>query len=157
MILVSACLLGENCKYDGSNNQNEELQAIFSEEELVPVCPERLAELPIPRPPAEIEGGTGEDVLQNQAQVVNKEGDDLTDRFLAGARQALEKAVDNDCKIAIFKARSPSCGSKQIYSGDFDGNKKEGVGVTTALLERAGIRVFNENNLMEAKEAREEL
>lgn len=157
MILVSACLLGENCKYDGSNNQNKELQAIFSEEEFLPVCPERLAELPIPRPPAEIKGGTGEDVLQNKAQVVNKEGQDLTNEFLAGARQTLEKAVANDCQLAIFKARSPSCASKEIYSGNFDGSKKEGVGVTTALLQRAGIRVFNENNLMEAKEAKEEL
>lgn len=157
MILVSACLLGENCKYDGGSNENEELQAIFAEEELVAVCPEKLAGLSIPRPPAEIKNGTGEEVLQNKAQVVNKEGEDLTNEFLAGARQTLEKAVDTGCQLAIFKSKSPSCGSKRIYSGDFDGSKKNGVGVTTALLQRAGIRVFNENNLMEAKEAREEL
>ncbi|MFO7819459.1 MAG: DUF523 domain-containing protein [Halanaerobacter sp.] len=157
MILVSACLLGEDCKYDGGNNETEEIRVLFDEEELISVCPERLGGLTIPRPPAEIQNGTGEDVLQNQAEVRDKEGQDLTDEFLAGARQTLEKAVANDCKLAIFKARSPSCGTEEIYDGSFSGEQKEGVGVTTALLERAGIRVFNEDNLMKVKEAKEEL
>ena len=157
MILVSACLLGEDCKYDGSNNKNEELTAIFAEEELVPVCPERLGGLTNPRPPAEIKGGTGEDVLMNKAKVVDEEGKDLTDEFLTGARETLEKAVANECKIAIFKAKSPSCGTEKIYDGTFSGATKEGVGVATALLERSGIKVFNENNLMEAKKVKEEL
>ena len=157
MILVSACLLGENCKYDGGNNETEEIRAIFDEEELVPVCPEKLGGLEIPRPPAEIQNGTGEEVLMKKAKVVNQEGVDLTEEFLAGARKTLEKSSANDCKLAILKARSPSCGSEKIYDGEFSGETKEGVGVTTALLKRAGIRVFNEDNLMKAKEAREEL
>ncbi|MGM0369462.1 MAG: DUF523 domain-containing protein [Bacillota bacterium] len=157
MILVSACLLGDNCKYDGTNSDNQQLQAIFNEKELVKVCPEKLGGLKSPRPPAEIKGGSGEDVLRNEAQVVSKEGENLTEEFLAGARKTLEKAVDNDCKLAILKARSPSCGSKMIYDGSFSGTTKEGKGVSATLLERAGIRVFNEENLLDAKKAKEEL
>ena len=157
MILVSSCLLGENCKYDGGNNNNQQLQAIFADQEFIEVCPEQLGGLTTLRPPAEIKGGTGEDVLTQNAKVVDKEGKDVTEEFLIGARQTLEKAVDNNCKLAILKGRSPSCGSKQIYDGTFSGTTKAGKGVTTALLEKAGIRVFNEENLMEAKKAEEEL
>ena len=157
MILVSSCLLGKNCKYDGGNNNHDQLQAMFDEQKFIEVCPEQLGGLTIPRPPAEIKGGDGEDVLTQNAQVVDKEVTDLTEEFLAGARQTLEKAIDNNCKLAILKARSPSCGSNQIYDGTFSGTTKAGVGVTTALLEKAGIRVFNEENLMEAKKAEEEL
>ena len=157
MILVSSCLLGENCKYDGGNTDNQELKALFSEEEFIAVCPEKLGGLKSPRPPAEIKGETGEDVLINEAQVVNEEGVDLTEEFLIGARKTLKKAIDNNCNLAILKARSPSCGSQEIYDGSFSGETKQGIGVTTALLQKAGIRVFNEENLMEAKKFKEEL
>ncbi|MGM0502939.1 MAG: DUF523 domain-containing protein, partial [Bacillota bacterium] len=102
MILVSSCLLGQDCKYDGGNNDNQELKALFSEEEFIEVCPEKLGGLEIPRPPAEIKGGTGEDVLINEAQVVNEEGVDLTEEFLIGARRTLKKAIDNNCNLAIL-------------------------------------------------------
>lgn len=149
MLLVSSCLLGFDCKYDGGNNENEKVLELSERRQLIPICPENLAQLPMPRPPAEIKGGDGDDVLEGQAKVVDKQGRDLTDDFIDGAYQALQQAKMNGVNLAILKARSPSCGEGEIYSGKFNGELKEGDGVTTAVFKRNGIKVYTEDEIKE--------
>lgn len=147
MILVSACLLGINCKYNGGNNRIPALAELCQQGRLVPVCPEMLGGLPIPRPPAEIRGGSGSAVLAGKAKVVNREGNDVTAAFLRGAEETLTLARLFGAKKALLKESSPSCGSSTIYDGTFTGTKKAGEGVTTALLRSHGIEVFSEKEL----------
>ncbi|MCK8825133.1 DUF523 domain-containing protein [Fuchsiella alkaliacetigena] len=149
MIMVSSCLLGFDCKYNGENNENEQVLQLFERMQLIPVCPESLAELPTPRPPAEIQGGDGSDVLAGEAKVVDKQNRDLTSEFIEGAYQALQQARANGANLAILKARSPSCANKQIYAGKFNGELKEGLGVTAALFEKNGIQVYSEEEINE--------
>ncbi|WP_428908290.1 DUF523 domain-containing protein [Niallia sp. Krafla_26] len=146
MILVSACLIGLNVKYDGSNNFQGTIDQWLKDKKALPVCPEVLGGLSIPRDPAEIVGGDGEDVLDGKAKVITKYGRDVTDAFIKGAQESLKTALDLNATSVILKERSPSCGSTMIYSGDFNGNKKIGQGVTTALLRRNGINVYSEEN-----------
>ncbi|GAB6099335.1 DUF523 domain-containing protein [Halanaerocella petrolearia] len=155
MILVSACLLGQNCKYNGGHNNNPKLKKLLAKEEIIPVCPERDGGLSIPRPSAEIKGGTGVDVLAGEAKVVDKFGKDVTGEFIKGAKNALQLARENNCQLAILKARSPSCGSARIYNGSFTEEKQEGQGVTTALLAREGIKVINEEELDKIEKVKE--
>jgi uncharacterized protein YbbK (DUF523 family) len=154
-ILVSACLLGRPVRYDGTGRRSDD--ALFQqwrrEGRLVPVCPEVTGGLPVPRPPAEISGGLGGDVLDGRAKVLTRDGTDVTRHFLDGARHALDQARACDAKIAILKESSPSCGSLRVHDGTFTGAKVPGEGVTTALLERHGIAVFAENAI-EAAAAR---
>jgi uncharacterized protein YbbK (DUF523 family) len=147
MILVSACLLGEDCKYNGENNYSSEVEELLAGEEVVTVCPEKLGGLSTPREPAEIIEGTAEDIWDGEAKVVNKEGEDVTPYFIRGATNTLFRARKNDCELALLKARSPSCGSKEIYNGNFAGTTKPGQGVTAFLLEKKGIKVFNEEEI----------
>ncbi len=128
-ILVSACLLGEDCKYDGGNNFNEAVLALTAKHELVPVCPEVLGGLPIPRVPCEIVGEL----------VVSREGENVDDQFRRGARKALEIALENDVDLAILQPRSPSCGVRQRYDGTFSGRKIPGSGIFAQLLHDRGI------------------
>lgn len=147
MVLVSSCLLGENCKYNGGNNYEAAVKERLKATEVVAVCPERFGGLPIPRPPAEIKGGGGADVWTGQAKVVTEAGEDVTAQFIKGAQKTLELAQKHDCKLAVLKARSPSCGCRQIYDGRFSGQVKPGTGVTTALLVEQGIKVINEEEI----------
>ena len=147
MILVSSCLLGNNVKYSGGNNGHELLMKY--RQYLTAVCPECLGELPIPRPPAELQGGDGHAVLAGRARVCNKSGLDVTGYFLQGAKLALDMAQKHSVKIAILKANSPSCGNVQIYSGRFDGEKLPGAGVAAALLMENGIKVYSEQEIDE--------
>jgi uncharacterized protein YbbK (DUF523 family) len=153
-LLVSACLLGELVRYDGEILSI--CPPILKEWEnrglVIPVCPEVAGGLPTPRPPAEIQVGDGKDVVAGEAKVIDINGKDVTNAFLSGAKEALRLAEENDVKFAILKARSPSCGSKQTYDGSFSGSLKEGQGVTAALLEKMGIRVFNENEIEQVAE-----
>ena len=145
MILVSSCLLGNNVKYNGGNNGHELLMKY--RQYLTAVCPECLGRLPIPRPPAELQGGDGEAVLSGNAKVCNKEGLDVTGHFLQGAERAMELARTNKVRVAILKANSPSCGNQQIYNGRFDGGKIPGRGVTAALFQKNGIKVYSEKDI----------
>jgi len=147
MIAISSCLLGEDCKYNGNNNYNIRLAELIEDKEIISICPELLGGLSIPRPPAEIQGGEGKDVLEGTARVVDKEGNDITDNFIEGAKRSLALIKKRGCTLAILKARSPSCGSRLIYDGDFIGAKRVGAGVTTALLQKEGIEVFNEEEI----------
>ena len=140
-VVISACLLGVRCRYDGGDSRNE--TAIRQEErhQLIPVCPEESGGLPTPRPPAEIVGGDGDDVLDGKAKVMTADGTDVTEAYVKGAHHALEVAQSNGATHVILKARSPSCGCGNIYDGTFSGTLTAGDGVTTALLKRHGITV----------------
>ncbi|WIF94278.1 DUF523 domain-containing protein [Caminicella sporogenes] len=149
MILVSACLLGIDCKYNGKNNYNKDLKKFLKDKKYIIVCPEQLGGLPTPRKPSEIIAGDGYDVLDGKKKVLNLKGDDVTDYFIKGAYESLKIAKLYGIKKAILKARSPSCASFKIYDGSFSGKLREGVGVTTALLKKNGIKVLNEENYRE--------
>jgi uncharacterized protein YbbK (DUF523 family) len=148
-ILVSACLLGEQVRYDSEILPN--LSPILKEWAklglFIPVCPKVAGGLPIPRPPAEIESGDGKDVVFGTANVIDINGKDVTSAFLKGAREALRLVEENGIEYAILKAHSPSCGSKMTYDGSFSGILKQGQGVTAALIESSGIQVFNEDEI----------
>ncbi len=146
MILVSACLVGCRCRYDQGAKPHDPVIALVREGKAVPVCPEQMGGLPTPRLPAEIIGGDGDDVLDGRARVVNAAGEDVTEQFLAGAREALRMAEAAGATVAILKERSPSCGSAAIYDGTFRGTVRPGQGVTAALLRRHGIEVFSEES-----------
>lgn len=153
-ILVSACLLGEPVRYDGKAKalQDRLLSQWSTEGRLVPLCPEVMGGLPVPRQASEIEGASGESVLAGEARLRTKDGQDMTAFFLRGAHRALEIARQEEIEIAILKARSPSCGSRQIYDGTFNGRLKAGMGVTAALLRAEGVQVFSEEQLQEVED-----
>jgi len=138
-LLISACLLGVNCKYNGGNNLLPAAESLRERWELIPVCPECMGGLPCPRDPAERVG----------QRVVSKAGRDVTEAFRSGAEQALEIARRRGCRTALFKERSPSCGCGAIYDGTFTGTLIPGSGVTAALLEENGIAVLGESRLEE--------
>lgn len=143
-ILVSACLLGLPVRYDGRGKAlaHDLLDRWRQEGRVVSFCPEISAGMPVPRAPAEIEGGmTGEDVLDGRARVIDTSGADLTDGFVHAARNALAIALEEGCRHALLIDGSPSCGSLAIYDGTFSGAKHAGNGVTAALLRRHGISV----------------
>lgn len=148
MNLISACLCGYNCKYNGENNFYPVFKELLEKGYFFPVCPEEFGGLPTPRPQAEIKGGTGTDVLKGQAKVVNKRGEDVSDFFIKGAYLTLEKALEKGAVYAILKSRSPSCGSGKIYDGSFNSVLRDGDGVTAALLKQHGIKVITEEEYL---------
>lgn len=140
-ILVSACLAGRACRFDGSSNKDDLVARLVAEGRAVLVCPEEDGGLATPRPPAEIVGGDGHDVLAGRARVVTRAGRDVTEAYVRGAEKALDAARRAGARTAVLKARSPSCGKGCIYDGSFSQSTSPGDGVTTALLEANGIRV----------------
>jgi len=139
-------------RYDGSaaTVTSAILDRWIREGRLVSFCPEVAGGFPVPRPSAEIEGDGGSAVLRGKARVVDESGRDLTTYFVTGANEALRAAQDQDVRLAVLKDGSPSCGSSLIHGGDFTGKTRPGMGVTTALLENHGIRVFSEQQIQEA-------
>ncbi len=146
-ILVSACLLGTNCKYSGGNNLTPEVLELMKEHSLIPVCPEQLGGLTTPRKPCEIQKGNGSEVLAGKARILNNGGEDVTEQFVKGAQETLELAKLYGCTAAILKANSPSCGSGTIYDGSFSHVIKSGSGVASQLLQDNGITVMTENDI----------
>ena len=142
-VVISACLLGMPCRYDGGDSRNETAIKQGEKYELIPVCPEESGGLSTPRPPAEIVGGDGGDVLDGTAKVMTADGTDVTEVYLKGAYHALQVAQSNAATHVVLKARSPSCGCGDIYDGTFSGTLTSGDGVTTALLKRHGITVIS--------------
>lgn len=138
-IMVSACLLGDNVKYNGKNNINEELIDYLKDYEIIKVCPEVMGGLSIPRVPSEIQ----------ENKVINKDLIDVSDYFNLGAKKTLEIALKENIKVAILKERSPSCGSNYIYDGSFNNVIINGMGITARLLIDNGITVLNEKNYKE--------
>lgn len=141
MYLVSACLIGINCRYDGKNNYNQRLYELFKESLLYPVCPEVLGGLEIPRKPCEVIK------KKNSYKIYDIDGEDKTDEFLKGAEKSLKIAELIEAKGVIFKEKSPSCGVHYIYDGSFNGNIIEGKGITTNYLENADYKVYSEDDL----------
>ena len=146
IIVISACLGGIACRYDGNDNLVSKIEELLQQEDTVLICPEVLGGLPTPRPSAEIIGGNGDDVLDGKAKVMTKDGEDVTEAFVSGAYKALEQIKNLHPEYIILKERSPSCGSSTIYTGEFNGNKQTGFGVTTALFKRQGFTVISEED-----------
>ena len=139
-IIISACLLGISCRYDGQHNliSEEDLILLKDKFELIPVCPEKLGGLPTPRLPAEI---------QPDGNILRNDGKDVSAEFNKGAEEALKIAQLSDCKLALLKANSPSCGNTMIYDGNFNGSLIPGKGVTAKLFENCAIKTYNEQKI----------
>lgn len=137
--LVSACLLGAACRYDGGSQALKRLDALLDRCEPVPVCPEQLGGLPTPRTPSERLDG----------RVIARDGKDVTEAFARGAREAVRLAGLLGIRVALLKARSPSCGCREVYDGSFTGKTIPGQGVTAQALTEAGIAVYDEDALDE--------
>lgn len=138
-ILVSACLLGVPCRYDGASRRCPGMEALLQKHICIPVCPEQMGGLPTPRPPAERRG----------EGVFTADGADVTAAYQRGAEAALELAKLYGCEAAVLKERSPSCGRGAIHDGTFSGGLTAGDGVTSALLEAGGIPVYGESQIGE--------
>jgi len=136
-VLVSSCLYGETCRYDGKANYCDSIEKLKEFCNFIPSCAECLGGLSTPRTPCEIING----------KVISKTGEDLTKAFVDGAKQVLKIANDNNCTFALLKQRSPSCGNGLIYDGSFSGIVIPGDGVTSALLKKNGLKVFNETDV----------
>ena len=141
-ILISACLLGARCRYDGASKPQPWIAALAERHTLVPVCPEQLGGLPTPRPPAERRGD----------RVVTREGGDVTVQYRRGAEEALALCRLLGCEAALLKERSPSCGRGEIYDGTFSGALAPGDGITAELLVARGVAVYGESRLRELLE-----
>ena len=136
-IMVSACLMGEKCKYNGRNNLNEKLLEFVKEHEVISVCPEVMGGLPTPRIPAEIVNGV----------VTAKDGRNVDTEFRKGAEMALQIALGNQVDLVILQSRSPSCGPKQIYDGSFSGKRIDAQGVFAKMLLENGFRILDVEDL----------
>jgi uncharacterized protein YbbK (DUF523 family) len=157
-LLVSRCLLGQRVRYDGgAHGPFSALQQWQAEGRVIAVCPEVAGGLPTPRPPAEIPGGRGAEVLEGRLPVLSVDGEDFTAAFVRGAEIALALVRQHGIRLAVLKARSPSCGNLQNYDGSFSGSLVDGEGVTAALLRQAGVRVFHEGQFAEVTQALAEL
>mgnify|MGYP002623801687 CR=1 FL=1 len=138
-IMVSACLAGENCKYNGGNNRNEKVIQLMAENDVITVCPEQLGGLPTPRVPSEIRNG----------MVTTKDGQIVDNEFRAGAEKCLEIAKREHPELIVLQSRSPSCGVKQRYDGSFTGKLINSPGVTALVLMENGFRVIDVEDLSE--------
>lgn len=145
-ILVSACLLGLNTRYDGRTKGNAKVLRYLADNHLIPIpiCPEQLAGQATPRPATRFAAGDGTSILDGTGSVVNVCGQEMTESFLQGAEQTLKIADLTECREALLKERSPSCGVRRVYLGE---QLVPGSGVTAALLQRHGLRVFSEEDL----------
>jgi uncharacterized protein YbbK (DUF523 family) len=146
MKLVSACLVGIRCNFEGKSFLNEECLNEFKNGNYFPVCAEVMGGLETPRIPAEIIGGDGNDVLEDKARVIREDGIDVTDEFIKGAKKVLEIANALKIKEAVLVEKSPSCGNGTIFDGTFSFKFKRGDGVTAALLKKNGIKINTIHN-----------
>ena len=135
MYLISACLVGLNCKYNGKNNFNEKAFELVKNGKAIPICPEQLGGLATPRTPAEII------MVDGRRRVITEEGKDVTEEFERGAKEVLSLCQNLNIEKVILKAKSPSCGVGQIYNGEFNGTLTSGNGITAQLLIENGIDV----------------
>ena len=142
-ILVSACLLGIDCKYNRKNNKNDKVIELLKDHDLIPVCPEIMGGLTTPRTPAEIR----KNIRKNKNEVITKDGKNVTKQYQKGAEEALKIAKLYNCQIAILKEKSPSCGCGRIYDGTFTGTLIDGDGITARLLKKHGIKITGETTI----------
>ena len=146
MFLISACLCGVNCKYNGLNNYNEKCSELFKEGKAILICPEQLGGLSTPRVPSELKGSAN-DILNGKGKIMTKDGDDVTLQFIKGAKEVKRIVEEVPITMAILKDGSPSCGVNYVYDGSFSGNKIEGKGITAEILNEMGIKVLSEKDL----------
>jgi uncharacterized protein YbbK (DUF523 family) len=146
-VLISACLAGVPCTHAAEAKTRDWALRLMTEGRAVAVCPEVAGGLPVPRPEAEIDAGDGDAVLDGTARVVSVEGDDVTANYLRGAAAAVKAAERSGARVAILKARSPSCGCGAIYDGSFAGRLVGGDGVTAAALKRRGLDVHSDEDV----------
>ena len=147
MYIISACLCGVNCKYNGLNNYNKECSELFQAGKAIIVCPEQLGGLTTPRIPSELTSSASDIIENRKNKVISKSGEDVTHNFIKGAEETIEIAKKINVELAILKEGSPSCGVNYVYDGTFNGNKIKGVGITTQMLIDMGIKVISENDL----------
>ena len=140
-VLVSACLLGENCKYNGKNNYNQDVIDYVADKEVIPICPEILAGLPTPREPAELKDGC----------VYNISGQNIHEIYEKGVTTAMDIIVDQKIDLAILQSRSPSCGVNQVYDGTFRGKKVAGRGLFAQVLLKEGYHVVDAEDINKMK------
>lgn len=146
MYLISACLCGVNCKYNGANNYNEKCNELFISGKAVLICPEQLGGLTTPRISSELQANA-KDVIEGNGKVITNEGLDVTREFIKGAKEVVEIAKKLHISAAILKEGSPSCGVNFVYDGSFNGNKVKGKGITTEMLNEIGIKTLSEKDL----------
>ena len=137
-LIISACLLGEFCRYDAKSKPCEQVGKLKKDYELIAICPECMGGLPTPRPPAEV---------QKDGRVINREGRDVTAYYRAGAEAVLQIAKEQNCSLALLKEKSPACGKGKIYDGSFTKTLKNGNGVCAELLLQNGVSVFGESEI----------
>ena len=147
MIIVSACLGGMRCTYNGRNNLDPRIRRMVKDHRALPVCPERLGGLKTPRERAEISGGGGRAVLAGKARVLTVSKKDVTRNYVAGARLVLKKAREHGALVAVLKSKSPACGLRKIYDGTFSKSIRRANGVLSQLLLDNGIFVMTEKDL----------
>jgi len=146
--ILSACLIGKACFYDGSSRSVPEIKELFDSGMAIALCPEELAGFKVPRPPIEIFSGTGEDVLRRKAYIFNKEGKGVTINIIKGSKEFLRITQDSGVKEAVLKAKSPCCGKGSIYDGTFSNKLRKGNGVTADLLLKNGIKVVSDEEFL---------
>ncbi len=151
-LLVSACLIGSHCRYDGGSRPSVLLRELAMRGRVLPLCPEQLGGLSTPRPPARIAGGTGDEVLTGKAKVLGPAGEVVSATFLLGASRTLTLARRHGCREAVLKERSPSCGVSRLSSPE---GSREGRGVTAAILAAAGLRLISDEDKRLASRLRE--
>lgn len=139
--IVSACLVGNNCKYNGGNNYNAKIIEFLKDKEYITICPEVMGGLPIPRYPSEI-------ISTNPLKLINTNNEDVTNYFINGALKEWEKIKNKDIVCAILKEKSPSCGINYIYDGTFSNTLINGTGVFANLLKTKGIKIYSENTFL---------
>ncbi len=144
MYFVSACLVGENCRYDGNNSYSKKVMEFLSGKEYIALCPEELGGLPTPRAPSSFRGGTGEEVLLSDAKIIDANKVERTNEFIKGAERSLSTIKEKGITHAILKERSPSCGVREVY---LKGEIVEGMGVTAALLKRESIVILSDEEI----------
>ncbi len=148
MILISGCLSGDNPSYDGTVKANKKMRTLVEKNKAIPVCPELLGGLKVPRERNEIFGASGEDVIAGKCRVISESGRDVTENFIRGAETVLSIAKKYNIKKAVLKSKSPACGCGQIYDGTFKARLIKGDGVVSALLKMNGIEVVDENTFL---------
>ncbi|MEG1870435.1 MAG: DUF523 domain-containing protein [Peptostreptococcaceae bacterium] len=146
MYLISACLCGVNCKYNGLNNYNKHCDDLLKNGKAILICPEQLGGLATPRVSSEM-NNSAEEILKRKGEIFTKDGRDVTEEFIKGAKEVIEIAKKLDIEGAILKEGSPSCGVNLVYDGTFTGNKIKGRGITAEILIQNGINVISENDL----------
>ncbi len=151
MLLISRCLLGENCRYNGKSKPNQAVIDFLRDKKIgvdyLPICPETDGRLPIPRPAGEIIGGCAAAVWAGEAKIKNQQGDDYTEGFIAGAKIACKLAEKHRAAAALLKENSPSCGVNYVHIGHFNGDLQPGQGVAAYALSQLGLKLFSEDEL----------